>query len=393
MRVLMVILDNRIGGISIRAIDVAQKLQEDEISTLFIVPKEKGALAARLNELHLPVNQIILGRPSLKRIWANIYWFFSFPLSVIILMSLILREKIDIVHVNGLLSLQAPVAALLTGRRIVWHLASTIYPPFLVRLLMPFICRVSFVMTISESVDHYYVGKNTKCSKRLIVHEPVNIHRFSPDITTQERDQFRQNLGVGLDELVVGVVGNITPVKGYDYLFQAVPLVVKVKPEVHFVIVGAMFNTQLEYKKKLDLLANSLGIKEHIRFLGQRHDIRELLNAFDLFVLPSLHEGTPIAILEAMAMERAVVATRVGGVSDLVIDQETGLLVKAKNPEKLAESILDLLDDDQKRTAMGKSGRKRITQLFSLEHCVHVHKMIYCQLYNPDNTKQINNES
>jgi len=316
---MVVILDNRIGGISVRSMAVAKNLQKFGIQSLFVLPNESGNLTEHAREQGFWVMPITLKRPSIMHPWKNIFWVISFPISVFILISVIQREKIDIVHVNGLMNLQAPIAAIMTRRKVVWHLAGTQYPKILVGILMPFISRVGFVVTISGEVDKYYRGQQY-CSQHRIVREPVNSKKFSVSRVPQEsRRKFRHQLDMAPSDYIIGSIGNISPVKGYEYLLNAVPLVLERVQDVQFVIIGAIFDTQKEYEKKLRSLVNSLGLINNIKFLGYRDDISELLVSFDVFVLPSIAEGTPIAILEAMAMEIPVVATRVGGVLDLVI--------------------------------------------------------------------------
>lgn len=377
MQIMSVILDNRIGGISIRAMAVAERLRAFDIETLFILPIEPGNLEMRAVSRGFKVKQIIRGRPSLKRPWANVYWLLAFPFSVLALIYTILREKVDIVHVNGLLNLQAPIAAVVTRRKIVWHLAGTIYPQVLVRVLMPFIRRVAFVITISETVDRYFCGKQLVC-RRKIVREPVDLSRFSTScVSMQSRQNYREHLGVSTADLLVGTVGNINPAKGYVYLLRSIPMVLDHLPNTRFVVVGAEFETQSAYISMLHSLVKRLGIENQVTFLGQRNDIPELLASFDLFVLPSVNEGTPLAIMEAMAMEKPVVATNVGGVLDVVVQGETGIVVTSEDPCLLADAIVSLLRNPSRRIAMGKKGRQRVEKYFTLEACTEAHKEIY----------------
>lgn len=376
MRIMMVILDNRIGGISIRAMAVADKLSKYGIDTFFALPNEPGNLSTRVQGLGLKVKQIALKRPSLRRPWVNIGWLISLPISIFLITRIISKEKIDIIHVNGLVSIQAPIAAMISRKKVVWHLANTMYPQILVKILMPLIQRISFIITISESVDEYYCNGKFIRNKR-IVREPVDLNIFNPTkISSLEREAYRKHLGGSERTFLIGVIGNIVPVKGHEYLIKALPSILEEK-KIKLIIVGATFNTQETYNQKLRSLVNELGMEDRVTFLGQRDDVPHLLAAFDIFVLPSLYEGTPIAILEAMAMEKPVIATRVGGVQDLVVHTQTGLIVDPEDSEVLALASIQLINNTSLRVSMGKMGRLRVEKLFSLESCVEAHKEIY----------------
>lgn len=112
-------------------------------------------------------------------------------------------------------------------------------------------------------------------------------------------------------------------------------------------------------------MAGDLGIGENILFLGNRRDTPQLFAAFDLSVLASLWEGLAIVLLEAMAMRKPIVATAVGGVPEVVVNQQTGILVPSKDPTSLAQAMLSLLKDRNKAREMGEAGRKRVEEKFS----------------------------
>ena len=125
---------------------------------------------------------------------------------------------------------------------------------------------------------------------------------------------------------------------------------------------------------------HSLGLESHFIFLGYRSDIKELLNSFDIFVLPSLFEGLPNVVLEAMACSKPVVATAVAGTPEAVIDGKTGYLVPSQNPEALAKALINLLEDEDLLEKMGREGRRRMETHFSLEGQINKFEALYEQL-------------
>jgi glycosyltransferase involved in cell wall biosynthesis len=130
----------------------------------------------------------------------------------------------------------------------------------------------------------------------------------------------------------------------------------------------------------LEALARELQIVDRVMFLGHRYDVPNLLPLMDVAVLCSLHEGSSLTLLEAMAAGRAVVATAVGGNPELVLDGVTGLLVPARSPEALADAIVTLLRDPALRASMGQAGKNRVKEHFSIETMVQSYESLYRSL-------------
>jgi len=386
LKVLNVVLDNEIGGPQIRVLSVAKKLRKYGIETVMLSPKGRGDFAQRARNEHFKVYQIRLYGPkhfnSFVSILANIRWFFTFPFSTFMIAKIIRKEKIDIVHTNGLLNLQAPVAGLLTRRKIVWHLISSLYPKILVSFLMPFITLIADqIVVVAEKLGGYYLGSKLKLLSDInasIIYECVDLNKFNPSfISENEIVKLKKGFNISPFEKIVGCIGGISHVKGYEYFVQSASLVRKELDNVRFMIVGAVSDSQQYYHLKLQTLISSLGLEQSVILTGKRDDIPQVLSMFDVFVLPSIAEGTPLVILEAMAMEKPVVATDVGAVSEQILDGETGIIVPPKDPEALAEAVIYLLRHPEQGSKMGKEGRKRIKEMFSLDRCVEEHKRLY----------------
>jgi glycosyltransferase involved in cell wall biosynthesis len=150
-------------------------------------------------------------------------------------------------------------------------------------------------------------------------------------------------------------------IKGLEYLLRSIPKVIDTYPACHFYLVGKGNQGWLQD------LAVSLGIVENLHFLGERSDIPELLAASNLFVLPSLSEGTPAALLEAMAMELPSIATRVGGVPEIITHQKNGFLISPEKPDEISGAIVQLLSHPKIAKELGKNARNRIRTQYSLE--------------------------
>jgi glycosyltransferase involved in cell wall biosynthesis len=191
----------------------------------------------------------------------------------------------------------------------------------------------------------------------------VDLGRFS---THRERTAAtRAQLGIGRAPLVL-IVGHLSEVKGHPTFLRAARLVADDGHTCHFAALGGD-TLGTGYQSKLDEMAATLGIADRMTFLGFRNDVPDIMAAADIVVLPSRSEGLPLAVLEAMACAKPVIATPVGGVPEAVVDGVTGVLVPPDEPVRLAGAIRRLLADRALARGMGLAGRRRVEALFSLD--------------------------
>lgn len=191
--------------------------------------------------------------------------------------------------------------------------------------------------------------------------------------TEGERQSFRAREGIPAGVPVVLCVSNFYPYKGHTDLIGAASLVAGNVPDVLFLLVGRDAGT-LEACMRL---SREKGLEHSVRFLGSRQDVPDLIRASDLFVHPSHEEGFSNAILEAMAGGKPVVAYDVGGNPEAIRDGETGHLVPLRLPEALADAMLRLLRNPERRNDMGEKGRERAATRFSVERMVHEMETLY----------------
>ena len=164
-------------------------------------------------------------------------------------------------------------------------------------------------------------------------------------------------MGIPADSLVIGYVGWLIPIKGVTYLVSAMARVAEKYPKSILVLVGKG-DEQGEEEIKLKEQVERAGLEDKVRFLGWRADVDEVMGCFDIFVLPSLNEGMGRVLVEAMAAGLPIVASRVGGIPDLVRDGKNGLLVPPADASALAKAISDLIADKENGKLMGKAGKK-----------------------------------
>jgi glycosyltransferase involved in cell wall biosynthesis len=185
----------------------------------------------------------------------------------------------------------------------------------------------------------------------------------------------KRKLGHPPGRPLVGAVGRLSDEKGFDRLIQAVDLLAKRGVDVGLAIAG-----EGNRREALESLISQRGLAERVQLLGHRSDVSDLYQAMDVFALSSIREGLPNVVLEAMALETPVVATRVAGVPALIADGENGLLVDPGDAEQLAAAIGDLLEQPQRRNALARAARRTIEERFSFRARMEKVAAIYDEL-------------
>lgn len=264
---------------------------------------------------------------------------------------------------------------LFTGGRLIVHLQGevltlprdhhSVWERVLTRLLTKVVCRVSdTVRCVSRSVANDAVRAGVDPRKIEVMPMRYDSRSFQPDRHRVAGRELRAKLEVGKQQRVLLFVGNFNPHKGLMVLLDAISQAKRQHPEILLLLVGS---GQLEgvLRQKVE----ELGIEAHVRFCGAvRHpEVPIYMSAADVFVLPSVDEGVPRVILEAMAMEVAVIATRVGGIPDLVNQAETGVLVDPGDSVKLAKAIKSVLDRPEETGQRSKAAAERVRKMFSIE--------------------------
>jgi glycosyltransferase involved in cell wall biosynthesis len=267
------------------------------------------------------------------------------------------RPAILHAHLNWQLActydLLAAALARIPGRVATQHLfvngGSRRYP-ILHRLVS--LCVHRYIAVSSEVARRLLRASRCSPSKVVIIHNGVEHELFQRAANAT----LRNALTNGVERPVVLAVGRLASQKGFRYLLEAARLL----PEPIFVLVG-----EGDRRAKLEDQARTLGIVDRVRFLGYRSDIPELLASCDLMVLPSLYEGLPISIMEAMAAGKPVVATDIPGTDEVVVHGETGFLVPPEEPAALARDIRKVLEDGVLARRMGEAGRVRVQGKFA----------------------------
>ncbi len=237
------------------------------------------------------------------------------------------------------------------------------------------------MIAVSENIRFFLAEQVGIPSDRIrVVPNGVGLDEEPP---RERLSALRTSLGLDQDSKVVGTVGSLYPVKGHTYLMDAIAPVVRRFAHVVLLIVG-----RGGLREELEAQARRLGIARHLRFLGHREDVRDLLALCDIFVLPSLFEGMPLALLEAMAAGVPCVATGVGGIPEVVEDGKTGLLVGPGDSDGLAKGIAALLESRTLANELRGAARDAVARRFSLAGMVRAYQEIYAGLIRkPEHVK------
>ena len=216
---------------------------------------------------------------------------------------------------------------------------------------------VDHLIAVSEAQRETYLRIGVHPDRMTTVPNGIRARGPGPG-----RRAAREALGLGPDQPVVMTVGRLNVMKGHVHLLDAVPGLLRRFPDLAVVVAG-----RGHLHEQLQAQADALGVAGAVHLLGQRSDARSLLDAADVFVLPSRHEGMPLALLEAMDVGLPVVATRVIGSAEVVVEGETGLLVRPRDPAALERALAQLLADPALRERFGQTGQQRFAACFTAD--------------------------
>ena len=228
--------------------------------------------------------------------------------------------------------------------------------------------------TISKRVTEIMKAKKVTPPDRIrTIHNGIDPNKFYPD--PEKGREIREKLKIPKEASVLISVGRLVEVKGFVYLLEAVKRIKEEHPEVFLIILG-----EGEKRGELEQKIESDNLKESVFLPGNKDNVRDYLNAADIFVSSSLWEGLPTVILEAMACGLPVVATNVGGTAEIVEDGRQGFLIDPQSPEQITEKVIYLLSNDKKKDKFRKEARAKIKNNFTLEEMVKNYEELYLNL-------------
>ena len=233
--------------------------------------------------------------------------------------------------------------------------------------------RFNAIVAVSSLVKQDMLEVGISAEKITIIANGIDPDNYN---VTNNVSEIKQTLGIPTDKLVVGTLGSLTVEKGINVGLRAFARVSSQLPNLHLLVVGSG-----EEQESLEALKNELGLVGSVTFAGRREDVSHILNAMDIFMLPSLNEGLPMALLEAMASRNAIVATTVGDVPKVVTGQ-CGLLVEPNNVDALSDALLAIAKNSDALAKYGAAARQRVIDDFSSLTMAKANTTIYDKLFN-----------
>jgi glycosyltransferase involved in cell wall biosynthesis len=230
------------------------------------------------------------------------------------------------------------------------------------------------LVTVSEQVKNDLIGYGIAKAEKISV-VPLGFD-LDPFLNSHaQQGEFRREMGLSDEHKLVGIVGRIFPIKNHALFLESAARIAAQEPAARFVVVGdGVFRPNLENQ------ARELGITDRVLFTGWRRDLPRIYADLNVLVVSSDNEGTPVSAIEAMASSRPVVATRVGGLPDLIEDRKTGRLVPHRDAEALASAVLDLLPSPHTARELGRNAQESVRQRFTVRRLLADMDHLYSQL-------------
>lgn len=301
---------------------------------------------------------------------------------------IILKDnKIDILHTHGgIAGFYGRWAAWKCRTPVIVHTLHGIhylhYRNFLLKhffiLLERYYSRMSDAVVFVSEADKEKGRKFNLApeGKTYTIKNGIDLSAFKEDYTVNSKTDKKKEVKLESFQPLVGTVARLHRQKGILYLLRAAKQISQVFPRIKILIIGGG-----PLRQKLERMARRLGIEECVWFMGERKDAQELTSLFDVFVLPSLWEGLPYVLMEASILGKPIVATDVDGNREIIEDGKTGILIPARDPEKMAEAVIRLLRDKDFASQLGESAKEIIPPKFTLSRMVEEMQSLYLKLY------------
>jgi glycosyltransferase involved in cell wall biosynthesis len=294
---------------------------------------------------------------------------------------LIRHKDIDLVHVNSEACWVGGFAARLAGVPAITHLRglSVLTPRWVGYLTVRILNRFNeALIATSCEVQKAFAACGTDKKLLRMIYNGIDMEKFNP---AHAVPVLRSELDFEDGQPLIGMIANFDARKGHDHFIKACALVSQKISNAHFVFIGnTHFNDNKVYYEKIQRLIKKHNLTKSVHFLGSRDDIPNVMASLDVVVQPSLTEAGPRVPIEAMAMERPIIVSDIGGNSEEVINGQTGLVVPVGDIHAFAKAIMRILSNARLAMQIGKAGRKRVMEMFSKDRHVQEISRLYEQL-------------
>lgn len=374
MRILYLNHVSEISGAEMSLLLLLGGLDKTRYEPICVVPGP-GPLTDRLRKVSQQVRYAPFVRfkrtrnPLLLFVYANLL-----PVTVKPLVRYLMRHEVHLIHSNSTIAhLHGALAARQMSLPCVWHVRDLTPLGWWARIYAKWTDRI---IAISEAVRQHLQRSGIPAEKIRVIPNGVDLSVFAP-----RPSSLRKGMGFTDEHFVFGMVGQLIPWKGHEFFLRAAARMVSAMPTARFLIVGDdLFHDHPGYVQGLMGLTERLALDDEVHFLGYREDIVDVLASLDALVLPSLNEPFGRALIEAMAMEKPVIATNVGGPPEIVDHETNGLLVPPADVDALADAMLRLARDREWSQHLGKAGRARVARDFDIARTVQRTQKVYEEL-------------
>lgn len=359
MNILNIRSDFRLAGPGILAFEYAKELKRRGHNLVFC--SSGGGLVKEIKEqnmTHHKIEDLAVERRNFINIFKTIF----------LIRRILINENIDIIHGhNAASTFLAYIATKLINKNI--RIINTVHgegKEFFLKIV-PF-----KLIAVSNNAKNNLINRGIPKDKIFVLHNGIiNLEKF--DVNNKDNTSFRQEINIKKNELLVGSVAVMTGKKGHDEIIKSIPQIITRCPNTKFVFVGDGVKLN-DYKKRV----NKMNINDKVIFAGRRRDIPNVMSSLDVFVHMSNQETFGMVLIEAMSMKKPVVARKVGGIPEVVLDKETGFLVN--DIETFSEKVIKLLKNKKLRLNMGAQGYKRVLSLFTIDKTIDNLLRLYSKL-------------
>jgi glycosyltransferase involved in cell wall biosynthesis len=285
-------------------------------------------------------------------------------------------NNVDIIHSHGyredFYALLSRTKAKLVATNHLWK--RTTFKLKLYAALDAFLLkRFQAIIAVSEPVKYDMLSQGISEHKITVIANGIDPTNYLP---IDNQLEIKKSLNIPTDHIIIGTLSSLTVEKGIAHAIRAFAIAKKTVSNIHLLVVGAG-----EQLHELKALRDQYNLTDSITFAGRRSDVNNMLNVMDIFALPSLNEGLPMAMLEAMAAQKAVIASAVGDVPK-VITEENGILLNAGDEQALTDAIIKLSSDKELVARYGKAARQRVMDGFSSLAMARANASIYDSLFD-----------
>ena len=373
MRVANIIEEGKLGGPQVRMAMVSKAMPEN-IETTLIIPRSNSKEFLQLcHKLNIRYKTVYLSRITKQLLPALAYISFSL-FEILYLVYLFRKEKYDLIHVSGgSWQYKGVIAGYFSKCKVIWHLNDT-YKPKIFRLIFSALASLADgYIFASERTKEYYQAMIDSSKASFVIPAPVDTGEFDPDI---ESEIILNEKYTEIKKKIIATVGNVNPVKGFEFLIDIASEARSLLPDYHFIIAGALHGRQEKYHSQLMRKIRVLGLN-NITFLGPVSDVRSILKAADVYICTSKFESSPLSVWEAMAMKCPVVSTNVGDVPLYVRDHVNGFIVSERSPQIFASRIKQILSSPNDCETFGINSRRIAMDHLDVKICVRKHINVY----------------